>query len=74
MTNPDDSPSPLLDRRSGRDRRLGGERRTKCLLFAAPEKDRRSGVERRKAEEDRAGWLRVSRHSSAYIGIPLEDL
>lgn len=74
MANPDDGPAPLLDRRSGRDRRSGGERRRKCLLYFAPEKDRRAGAERRKAEEDRTGWNRVSKHSSAYIGIFLKDL
>ena len=74
MANSDDSPPSSLDRRSGRDRRSGGERRRKTLLYFDPEKDRRSGAERRKPEEDRAGWIRVSRHSSAYVGIFLGDL
>ena len=66
----------FLDRRSGRDRRSGNDRRTKRHIkgFRSAAADLRSGFERRKWEEDRNGWVRISKYSSADIGLPVDEL
>jgi len=64
----------FLDRRYGRDRRSGNDRRTKTRWQGSPHgPNYRSGIERRKLEEDRSGWVRISRYSSADIGLPVEE-
>jgi len=61
-----------LKRRSGDDRRAGNERRSSLnqKLFGGS-KNRRSGAERRSTEELRAGWVRISKFKSAFVGIPI---
>ncbi len=58
-----------IDRRSGNDRRIDYTR----SFFSRP-LDQRMGVERRDTEEQRFGWVRVSKYSSAYLGFPVKDL
>ncbi len=61
--------------RTGTDRRLGSDRRK--LINCIPIDgiiDNRSGSERRRIIERRDGWVKVSRWSSAYLGIPVFEL
>ncbi|MBC2716612.1 MAG: hypothetical protein HF978_15010 [Desulfobacteraceae bacterium] len=57
------------DRRSGNDRRIDYSRSFFCKPF-----EQRAGFDRRENEELRFGWVRVSKHSSAYLGFPVKDL
>lgn len=68
--------SLAIDKRSGLDRRSGNDRRKnndqEILENAA---NQRSGRDRRAEQEEiREGWVRVSRHSSADIGLPANKL
>lgn len=63
------------NKRSGAERRSGNERRLDYTrsFFSRPF-DQRKGAERREIEELRSGWVRVSKFSSAYLGLPVKDL
>ena len=63
------------NKRSGEDRRSGNDRRLDYTrsFFSRPF-DQRRGVERRDPEEQRSGWVRVSKFSSAFLGFPVKDL
>ncbi len=63
------------NKRSGKDRRTGNDRRVDYTrsFFCKPF-DQRKGVERRDKEELRSGWVRVSKFSSAFLGFPVKEL
>lgn len=62
--------------RSGLDRRSGVERRKDHQLEVIYKTmNHRTGEDRRRSEvERRSGWVRVSKYSSAFIGISIEEL
>lgn len=53
-----------IDRRTGLDRRVGYD----IAYFLGGGRERRAFDERRTSGELRGGWIRVSRHSSAFVG------
>lgn len=60
--------------RSGIDRRNGNDRRKKVSPTSYKILNQRSDGERRSEDERRNEWVKVSKWSSAYLGIPIYEL
>ena len=64
------------DKRSGLDRRSGNDRRKdpNRAFFDVPHSQRPGAERREENHEIRAGWVKVSKHSSVFLGVPIKKL